>query len=297
VAFFTNVVERNKTNEKNGTNAEFTINGLETQRQSNTFNINGVTITLKGKFEFDTPPVNLSITTDTDKIFDTVVGFINEYNELLDKVNGKLTEEHHRDFKPMTDEQKEAMSEKEIERWEEKARSGLLRRDSTLSSGMDRLRVNIYSPVTSNNENSTIRQLTDLGISTTSNYMDRGKLEINESKLRAAIEKDPEGVFQLFAADGPTNADKGIARRMRDSLDSTMRSVSERAGGSYGKLQNHQFTLGRNLADIDSRVSNFERRLQQVEDRYWKQFTAMEKAMQTANAQADNMYSMLTGGQ
>lgn len=292
--FFTNVLHLKEGGEQGGENALFTINGLETERNSNTFNINGVTITLNS--EFTTSPVNLSISTDTEKVFDTIVNFVKEYNEMLETINGKLTEENYRDFKPLTEEQKEAMSEKDIETWEEKARSGLLRRDQALSSGLDRLRVDIYSPISTSNNNTSIRQLTDLGISTTSNYMDRGKLEINEDKLRAAIENDPEGVFQLFTADGPTSADKGIARRMRESLDVTMRAVSERAGGSHGKLQNHQFTLGRNLADIETRLSNFERRLKQVEDRYWTQFSAMEKAMQQANSQADSMYSMLMGG-
>lgn len=279
---------------QNAQNAQFTINGLETERQSNQFTMSGVTFTLKDTFE--TGSVNLNVNTDTDSVFDTVVGFIDEYNKMLETVNGKLTEEHYRDFKPLTDEQKEAMSEKDIEAWEEKATSGLLRRDSTLSGGMDRLRTDIYNPVSGNSDNANVRQLTDLGITTSKNYLDRGKLEINEDKLRAAIETDPEGVFQLFAADGPTTADKGIARRMRDSLQNTMQSVSERAGGSFGKIQNHQFTLGRNIADIDSRISNFERRLEQVEDRYWKQFTAMETAMQQANEQSANLMSMLNGG-
>lgn len=293
-SFLTTVMTLGQANEQGGVNAQFTINGLDTERQSNQFTISGVTFTLKDTFE--TGSVNLNVNTDTDSVFDTVVGFIDEYNKMLESVNGKLTEEHYRDFKPLTDEQKEAMSEKDIEAWEEKATSGLLRRDSTLSGGMDRLRTNIYNPVSGNSDNANVRQLTDLGITTSKNYMDRGKLEINEDKLKAAIETDPEGVFQLFAADGPTTADKGIARRMRDSLQNTMQSVSERAGGSFGKIQNHQFTLGRNIADIDSRVSNFERRLEQVEDRYWKQFTAMETAMQQANAQSANLMSMLNGG-
>lgn len=294
--FLNNIMTLDHANEQGGVNAMFTINGLDTERHSNTFDINGVTFTLKSQFDA-TSPVNLNINTDTDKVFDTIVAFVDEYNEMLEKINGKLTEERHRDYQPLTDEQKEAMSEKDIERWEERAMSGLLRGDSTLSSGMDRLRVGIYTPVTVSDPNSNIRQLTDIGITTTKNYMDRGKLEINESKLKAAIQQDPEGVYELFAADGATNAEKGIARRMRDSLQETMRSVSERAGGSFGKLQNHQFTLGRNLNDIEDRISSFERRLQQVEDRYWKQFTAMEKAMQQSNAQSEQLYSMLMGGQ
>lgn len=295
-SFFTSVLGLDNGEEKGGDNAVFTINGLDTERHSNTFDINGVTFSLKGEFDATTP-VSLNVNTNTDKVFDTVVKFVNDYNELLEKVNGKLTEERYRDYKPLTDEQKEAMSEKDVERWEERAMSGLLRGDNALSSGMNRLRMDMYSSVSTMDPDGNIRQLTDLGITTTKNYMDRGKLEIDESKLRAAIESDPEGVYELFAADGATTDEKGIARRMRDSLQETMRAVSERAGGSFGKLQNHQFTLGRNLNDIEDRISNFERRSKQVEDRYWKQFTAMETAMQQANAQAEQLYNMLSGGQ
>ncbi|NEU30231.1 flagellar filament capping protein FliD [bacterium LRH843] len=294
-SFFTNVLNIKTENEQEAKNAIFTLNGLETQRTSNTFTVAGMTITLKEKFGVEDGEVTLSSTTDTDKTFDTIKKFVDEYNELLDFVNGKLKEERHRDFKPLTDEEREALSDKEIEKWEEKARSGLLRNDSVLRSPFDQMRLDVYSSV--NGElDSVFKQLSTIGITTSKDFMERGKLELDEDKLRAAIEQDPEGVFQLFSADGNSFNQKGIARRVRETLDTAITAIAERAGGMKGKIQNHQFTLGRNMDSINDRISSFERRLLQVEDRYWRQFSAMEKAMQQANTQAESLYNMLMGG-
>ncbi|KHF37831.1 flagellar filament capping protein FliD [Halalkalibacter okhensis] len=270
-------------------NAKFNLNGLETERRSNTFTVSGMTVTLRDTFDGE---VNLKASTDTDKVFDTIKKFVDDYNEILDLVNGKLKEERYRDYRPLTDEQKDAMSEKEIEKWEERARSGLLRGDSAMRSAVDRMRMDLYSPV--NGQLSTaFNQLTTIGIKTTANYMDGGKLEIDEDKLRQAIEQDVEGVFQLFAANGETDGEKGIARRLRSTLDGAIGAIADRAGGMRGKVQNNQFALGRNLTRINDQISNFERRLQQVEERYWRQFNAMDAAVNRANQQAEALFAQL----
>ncbi|ERN52138.1 flagellar filament capping protein FliD [Alkalihalophilus marmarensis] len=283
------------TNGQAAKNAVFTINGMETQRQTNTFTIDGVTITLRGE-TVGNEEVSLNVSTDTDKVFDTIKGFVDQYNELLDFVNGKLTEERYRDYKPLTDEERDAISEKEAERWDERAQSGMLRNDRMIQSVMDRMRTDIYGMV-SNNLGSDYNQLSAIGITTSRDYNDRGKLEINEDRLRQAIERDPAGVAAIFNSDGPTSGEKGIIRRMRETLTSGIDSISGRAGGMGGKVANHQFTLGREIESINTRITNFERRLQQVEDRYWRQFTAMEKAMQQANAQAESLFAQLYGNQ
>ncbi len=292
---FESVLKMDGTGDGGAKNATFTLNGLDTTRQSNTFTVAGMTVTLKEK-TVGAEVITLSASTDTDKVFETIKGFIDEYNELLDFVNGKVTEERYRDYRPLTDEQKDALSEKEVERWEERARSGMLRNDQALRSPFDRMRVDMYSSV-SGALDTEFRQLSTIGITTSNNYMERGKLVINEDKLRAAIESDAEGVFQLFAADGASFEEKGIARRVRDTLDGAINSLADRAGGFRGKVQNNQFTLGRSLDDINDRISNFERRLQQVEERYWRQFNAMDAAVNRANQQAETLFSQLMGNQ
>ncbi|MBU8906012.1 flagellar hook-associated protein 2 [Desertibacillus haloalkaliphilus] len=275
--------------EEGGENAQFSINGLETERQSNTFEVDGVTFTLNQTFSEST---TLNVQTNTDDVFDQIMEFVDEYNELIADVNGKTTESRQRDYPPLTDEQKDAMSEKEIEQWEEMARSGTLSSDRILSSGMNQLRLDAYSPV--ENEDASYQLLSDIGVNLVSDYQARGMFEVDETELRQAIENDAEGVYQLFAANGDSFEEQGVARRMRESLKGTIDSVSDRAGGT--DFGGNQHTIGRNIDNINDRISNFERRLQQTEERYWSQFTAMERAIQQANAQADQMFAMMGGG-
>ncbi|WP_243388286.1 flagellar hook-associated protein 2 [Bacillus kexueae] len=268
-----------------GQNAVVKINGYQMEKTSNTFTVNGMSYTVKNT---TTSPVTVSSTTDVDSILDTVVQFVNKYNEVIEKINGELTEERYRDYAPLTDEQKEAMTETQVELWEEKARSGLLRNDSILSGGLNQMRLDFYSTVNNSDVISGFQQLADIGITTSSNYLDRGKLIIDETKLREKIEENPDAIYKLFMANGSTFEEKGIARRLRDTIKNTIGKVEEKAGNTLST--NQQFTIGRNLTDLEKQIDRFEDRLIQIEDRYWSQFTAMETAIQRMNEQS--MYLM-----
>ncbi|WP_335871568.1 flagellar hook-associated protein 2 [Bacillus sp. 2205SS5-2] len=260
-----------------GENAEITYNGLATQRASNTFQLNGFEFTLK---DTSTKDVTFSSSPDVDSILETVVKFVDKYNEVIKKVNDEINEKKYRDFQPLTAEQKEGMEEKEIELWDEKAKSGTLRNDSTLSRGVNSMRLDLNSPVSG----IANTMLSDIGIKPSSNYLDRGKLIIDEAKLREAISEDPNAIYDLFAKDGATSEEQGVARRLRDSIKDTMRGIEVRAGKATSTTST--YTLGRNLDSIEDSIDRFEDKLIQIEDRYWRQFTAMEKAIQKANSQA-----------
>lgn len=290
--FLKNILQLHGRNEKGGEDAKFTINGLETGRHSNNFTLNGVTFTLKEAFN-DTSPVTIGTSTDTEKVFENIKGFIDKYNETIEKINKKIGEDRYREFTPLTSEQREAMSEKEVEMWEEKAKSGLLRRDQTLMSVMDKMRVDFYGAVDFEGGDQ-YKQLTAIGITTTNLYnVNKGKLEINEEKLKAAINEDPEAVYQIFAADGETSSQKGIARRLRESLTTAIQNIEETAGSET----KNQYTIGKNLDDLTERMTSFESRLKLYEDQYYKQFTAMEQAVQKMNQQSAYMMQQLGMGQ
>ncbi|MGP6151471.1 flagellar filament capping protein FliD [Priestia flexa] len=277
--FLTQTLKLDQTNEQSGTDATFEINGLQTTRKSNTFTVSGVSFTLQDNF---TAPVRVNVSNNTDKAVESIKDFVTKYNELIATLNGKTTEERYRDYSPLTDAQRESLTDKQAEQWEEKAKSGLLKNDSILSSGLNQMRSNWYSAVSG--ITGEFKQLTDIGITTSTNYMDRGKLVINETKLKEALEKDPQSVMDLFSKNGETTSEKGIVRRLRESVADTVSKIEQRAGRST--WTNTQFVLGRNLRDMDDQISRFESRLVQVEDRYWRQFTAMEKAIQNSNAQS-----------
>ncbi|WP_433744772.1 flagellar hook-associated protein 2 [Falsibacillus pallidus] len=271
-----------------GKDASFTYNGLPTTRSTNTFTINGVEFTLKKEKASTT----FSSSPDVDKILDSITKFVDEYNKLIENVNGQLDEKRYRDYKPLTSEQREAMSDKEAELWDEKAKSGTLRGDSVLSSGLNQMRNDFYSPVSGI---TGFDQLAKIGITTSSNFMDKGKLIIDPDKLKEAISSDPNGIYQLFAKDGTTTAEKGIARRLRDTIQKTMDGIEQKAGKASST--NNTFTIGRDLNSLNDQIDRFNDRLSQVEDRYYRQFTAMEQAIQKSNQQATYLMQQFGGGQ
>ncbi|KIL49945.1 flagellar filament capping protein FliD [Jeotgalibacillus soli] len=284
-AFFENVLKLTNP-EQGGTNAKFQLNGLETERTSNNFTINGMTFTLKDTFTEAEGAVTLSSANNTDSAVEAIKKFVNQYNELIGEMNGKLRENVNRDYKPLYDEQRAELSEKEIEKWEKEARSGMLRNDQFLRGAVDGMRSNFYRSV---NTGGDFTQLTQIGITTTRNYMEGGRLEINEDKLRTALEQDAESVYQIFASnDGDA---PGIANTLRDTITTAVTSITEHAGN--GMRPNASFTMGRSINDMDKRISDFERRLQTTEDRYWTQFTAFETAMQRQNDQLNFMMGQL----
>jgi flagellar hook-associated protein 2 len=272
-----------------GQNADFTFNGLRTQRSSNTFQINGFEISLKqvtAPLDKDNAvivggkTVSFSSAPDTDKIFDSVVKFVDEYNKLIEDLNKQIREPKYRDFQPLSAEQKKDMKENEIEQWEEKAKSGTLRNDSTISSMLTQMRTARMGTLDG-------KTLKSLGITTSNDYSANGKLVINEEDLKKAISQDPNKVHEIFSKDGTKVEEQGFARRLRTIVDKTQKSIAQRAG-KVGDV-NDTFSLGRSLKDMNNQIERFEERLKMMENRYWKQFTAMETAINRANSQSASL--------
>ncbi|MCM3743857.1 flagellar filament capping protein FliD [Sporosarcina luteola] len=293
----------------NGQNAIFTFNGLQTERSSNTFQINGFEMNLKqvtSPLEQDAngnikvsgqyivvpngKTVSFNSSPDTSKIFDSIVKYVDDYNKLIEDLNKQIREPKYRSFQPLSAEQKKDMKEKEIELWEEKAKSGTLRNDSDISALLTKMRSTLLVSVNG-------MSLKDIGITTSSAYSENGKLVINEDKLKEAIAKDPNKVHQLFAYDASKDTDKtknGLARLLRSAVDDTQKVIKDRAGiaGSV----NHTFSLGKSLESMNKQIERFEDRLKTTENRLWKQFTAMEKAIHRANSQSMSLMNAFGGG-
>lgn len=279
---FLKVDESNIVAEKNskgtlGQNASFTLNGLKTERSSNTFQVNGFEMTLKGVNETG---ITFSSAPDTDKIFDSVTKFVDEYNKLIEDLNKQIREPKYRDFQPLSAAQKKDMTDKDIEMWEEKAKSGTLRNDSTISSMLTQMRTALMGTVGSDT-------LKSLGITTSKDYLANGKLVINEEELKKAISDDPNKVHEMFSKDGATVAEQGFARKLRTIVDKTQTSIAQRAG-KVGDV-NDTFSLGRSLKEMNNQIERFEDRLKMMETRYWKQFSAMETAINRANSQSASL--------
>ena len=293
-AFLQDLLKFEGKKETGGTNVKFTINGLTTERYSNQFEMNGVTFTIKDMI--DNTGVTTTITNNTNAVFDNIKSFVDKYNELIGSINAKISEEYYRDYNPLTDDERESLTEKQQEEWEKKAKSGLLRRDQTLTSLLSSMRIDFASPVSNSDVNSLYSQLASIGITTTSNYLEGGKLEIDEAKLKKAIEEDPTSVENLFrgGSDATSSSQKGIIHRLYETVDNTYKLLKTKAGDLNSG--NTTFTLGRSLDSMNDQISRFETRLKTYENRIWKQFTAMETAIQKANSQSTYLSNMFSTG-
>lgn len=271
-----------------GSNAVLTVNGIKIERQSNTFEVNGMSLTLNSTYnETNNPtakPISLNASTDVDNMVDKIKKFVETYNGLVDSLNGKVKETKYRDYQPLTAEQKADMEKDDIEKWEEKSKSGLLRNDSIIRSGLSDLRNKMYEK--GGSDNSLMDTLHELGITTTKSYLDGGKLEIDEDKLRAAISSDPEAVASTFSRTLKTGetGEEGIVQKLRSSLSNTMLNIEKKAGKATST--EHNYSIGKNLLSVDDRIDAWKSKLERIEERYWKQFTAMETAINKANQQS-----------
>lgn len=273
---------------KPGQNAKFTFNGLETERSSNSFTINGFEVNLKQATGTPAAPgtVTFGSAPDSDKVADAVIQFVNDYNKMIEELNAKIREPKYRDYQPLSAEQKKDMKEDEIKLWEEKAMSGTLRNDPTISSMLNKMR-NALNGQVEGSDGKMIR-LSDLGITTSTNFRDNGKLVIDEKKLRQMIAEEPSKVSELF-----TKTDNGLATKFRKAVDEGQTAISKQAG-SVG-AGNDTFTLGSTLKGMNEQIVRFEERMKTVENRLWKQYTAMEMAINRANSQSAQLQSTLGG--
>lgn len=288
-SFLTDTLQMDATNETGGTDATFTLNGMETSRHANTFTVGGVTYTLKGNTSAD-EQVTVRVNSDTDAVVKKINEFVDKYNEVIEKINGELSEERYRDYPPLTDLQKSEMNDSDIEKWEEKARSGMLAGDSILSGALSQMRLDLYSSVTGTS-NEKMNQLSELGITTSSDYTENGKLVVDQDKLKKAVGEDPQAVMELFTKQGDGSSSSGIMQRLDETLKSAVSRIEDKAGKTTWTEE--QYTMGRGIDDLNERIDAFKERLIQVESRYYSQFDAMEAAIQQANAQAGYLQQFL----
>ena len=266
--------------------AVFVYNGVTMNSSSNTVTVNGITMELKSKTDVD-EVININVSKDTDAIYKKIKSFIKEYNDILDIMNTNYDAKSARGYEPLTDDQKEAMSDTEVEKWEQKIKDALLRRDDNLSSIISAFRTNMSNGVTVNGKNYS---LASFGITST-NYSEGGKLHINgdqedpltsinTDKLRAAIEKDPDTVAAVFNK----LAGDLYGQLSKDMASSTIRSTQTLYNDKEMKKQ---------IDDYQDELKTLNKKLDEMENRYYKQFATMEKTLASLNSQSNSLASML----
>lgn len=271
-----------------GKNAQFTINGVEMEKNTNSFELDGLNIQL---LETTQTEVTITTTRDTDQIYKGVESFVQAYNTLLDKLNGLISEAaDHRQYAPLTAAQKAEMTENEIKLWEEKAKTGLLRSDSIISGLLSDMRTALYQK-----PDGVQFALYELGIST-GEWQEKGKLVINDpEKLRAAIENNSQEIYNLF-----NNKESGLAVQLNKLIDGAAKVSSASPGslvslaGSKGMASDTQNTLSKQMASIDQVLENLKRTYESEKNRYWKQFNTMEQLISSMNQQSNWLLSQFS---
>ncbi|WP_336782143.1 flagellar filament capping protein FliD [Paenibacillus illinoisensis] len=279
-------------------NAVVTVNGLTMEKTTNTFTINGVTLTLNNTTSAGST-ANIAVSKDTDAIVKSVQDFVDSYNELLSLMNSKVSEERYKKYAPLTSEQKSEMKEDEITEWTAKAKSGMLKNDSILQEAISSMRSAILGDVDTGN--GKVNLLQGLGI-TTGNYQTKGKLSLDVDKLKEALEKDPNVVNKVFN----TNYDKvytsnkvaetdGILARLQKISTGALKSMNTTAGTSTSSSDvTTSFltssTIGSQLTSLDRRISEFTSKLNTIETNYFRKFTAMETAINKYNSSGSSLF-------
>lgn len=278
----------------------------------NTATINGITMNLKNNGDF-----TVTVDTDVDSVYDKIKSFVDKYNSLIDSVGSKLGEKTYRDFKPLTSEQKETMSESDIKLWEEKAKSGLLRNDEIFTRTTQSMRSGFYDNV--DNVDGSYKHLTEVGI-TTEKYSSGslgGKLVIDDTKLKEAITNDVDGVLELLFKQADSSItdetqkrkESGIVTRLYDNMMNGMKDVINKAGPGndsslFRNVQSNMLldfvtkhgsisTIDKDIFNIDDSIDDMNDYLSSREDSYWKRFTAMEKALSQMQSQGDWLMGQL----
>ncbi|HHT96877.1 MAG TPA: flagellar filament capping protein FliD [Clostridiales bacterium] len=264
--------------------AVFMLNNAEMTSSSNNVTVNGLSLTLKTVGD-----TNITVSSDADAVYDNIKNFVNSYNEILKEMNALHNAELVKGYAPLSDEEKEQMTESQIEKWETKIQDSILRRDDGLGSLINVMRNALNTSIEIDGKRYS---LSSLGITTSSDYTERGLLHIQgdedfpkysggQNKLREMLEEDPEKLMKIMT---------GITSDLYDSMNEKMKAIPNMR--SALTFYNDK-TMTKQITDYGKEVSKLEKKLIALENKYYKQFAAMETAMAKLQSQSSALASML----
>ncbi len=282
-----------------GQNAKIVLNGAEFESSSNTFNINGLNVTVKGVSDKDPNSVSgyrtstITTSVDVDTIYDSIKDFFKTYNELIKKMDTYYNAKANRDYDVLSEDEKEAMSDEEVEKWETTIKDSLLRKDDNLSKLIDLFKQGLSKTITVNGKSYS---LSSFGINTldywTAGENEHGMYHIDgdqddentkskDDALKKMIASDPEAVSGFFS-ELFKGVYKDLNKEMRfiEGTRSAMKVYDDKA------LQDQYDKLTKDIKTQEDKVT-------EMEDHYYDKFTHMEKALSKLNTQSSSFTSML----
>ncbi len=288
-------LSENKATTVKGQDAKIKLNGVEYTSSSNSFSINGLNLTVQGVTgDGDDKAVTITTNTDTQGIYDKVKDFLTQYNSLINEMTSLFNAPTAKGYEPLSEEEKKAMSEKEVEQWEQKIKDSLLRRDESLESVLSAMTSSMSQGVEIDGKK---YYLSSFGINTMS-YLNAPANQQNAyhidgdpddatsagkpDKLMAAINSDPDAVVGFM---------QKMAENLYNAIDEKMKSTSLRS--TYTVYNDKE--MASEYSDYTNIIKKWEERLQKQEDYYYKKFAAMESALSKINSQAGAFGNMLGG--
>lgn len=278
-----------------GCDSEIKLNGITYTSSLNTYSINGLSITaMQATGDGDTNAITVTTATDTQAIYDKIKSFLTQYNSLINEMTSLYNADTAKGYEPLTDDEKSAMSDSEVEKWEEKIKSSLLRRDDSLESVMNLMTNTMSQPVTIDGKK---YYLSSFGIKTlgflnapenqqNAYHIDGDEDDTatsgNEDKLMAMINSDPDTVVS-FMQQLTTNLYDAIGTKMKSSTLSSIYKV-------YNDKE-----MASEYSDYTTTIKKWEQKLQDQEDAYYKKFSAMETALSKLQSQTSSLSNLFGG--
>ena len=273
-----------------GKNAVITVDGVTVEHNDNVYELDGLTFDFSEVDPTQGEEITVTVGKDYSDIKQAIKDFVNDYNQMIDDITKYTKTARPRDsssnsyYEPLTDEQKESMSEKEIEKWEEMAKEGLLYNDSTVNSVLSQLRTTLYSTIEL--EDGSKFSLVNMGIKVASFFDDAegsklGKLTLDEDALDKAFEKNAEAIEKLF-----TDPNNGVMAKVNKVLDNAVKDTVASKGslvrkaGTSSSSSNKDNLIYREMERIKDRITTLQKRYDKKEEYWWKIFTNLE-TMQT----------------
>ncbi len=277
-----------------GQDAEIELNGATFKSSTNVFQVNGLTFTALNKTA-DDEVITVTTQNDTEGIYDMVKGFLKEYNSIINEMDKLYNADSAKGYEPLTDDEKEAMSESEIEKYEEKIKNALLRRDENVYAISSGLKRTMSAGIEIDGE--TV-YLSDFGINTLSYFTapdneknayhidgdpDDGSTSGNTDKLKSMISADPDKVVAFFS-------------KLSQNLYTEMSNNSKSVDGyrTFGSFYDDK-KMKADYTDYTSKIAELERKLADYEDMWYAKFSAMEKAMAKMQSNTSAVTAMLGG--
>lgn len=276
-----------------GCDSEIYLNGIKYTGSSNSYSINGLNITAQvvtdtdGKAS-DANAISITTSTDTQGIYDKIKDFLSQYNSLINEITSLYNADSAKGYEPLTDDEKDAMSDTEVEKWEQKIKDSLLRRDDNLESLMSAMTSAMSGAVEVNGKK---MYLSNFGIKTlgylnapanqqNAYHIDGDEDDANSSgnadKLMTAITNDPDTVINFM---------QGLAENLYDSIHKKMQSSS--LSSIYTVYNDKE--MASEYSDYTSIIKKWEEKLQDKEDYYYKKFSSMETALSKLNSQTSSL--------